>query len=62
MQAATIYIRRSRGVMVVAATGRTGRGQTYVKGSVALTCKSISDPKFKGEMAAAVAQLLNSEA
>lgn len=62
MEAASIIVRKSRGLMVVQATGRTGRGQTFIKGSVFLSVKSMSDPKFKGELQAAVDQLLSSVA
>ena len=62
MQAATIIVRRSRGKLTVFATGRTGRGQSFIKGSVPLEAKSMTDKNFKREMVAAVEQLLNSEA
>lgn len=62
MEAATVEIRRSRGKLIVQATGRTARGQRYIKGSVPLTVKSMADPNFKREMAAAVEQLLDSGA
>lgn len=62
MQAATIIVRRSRGGLIVQATGRTGRGQSYIKSSEALSVKSMSDPKFKAELAAAINKLLGSAA
>lgn len=62
MQAASIIVRKSRGLLVVQATGRTERGQSFIKGSVPLTVKTMSDPKFKGELATAVDQLLGSGA
>lgn len=62
MQAATIIVRHSRDGLVVQATGRTPRGQTFIKGHEKLKAKSIRDKKFKEEMAAAVEKLLNSEA
>lgn len=57
-EAASIVVRKSRGLLVVQATGRTGRGQSFIKGHVLLSVKSMSDPKFKGELKAAVDQLL----
>ena len=61
MDVASINVTKAHGVMVVQATGRTGRGQRYIKAQIPLSVKSIRDPKFKSEMAAAVKQLLNSE-
>ena len=62
MQAATIIVRKTRGVMYVYATGRTPTGQKFLKGQVALKSKSMTDPKFKEEMSAAVEKLLGSGA
>lgn len=62
MQAASIIVRRQRGVLVVQATGRTGRGQAFIKATIPLTVTSMGDPKFKAELGAAVFQLLVSEA
>jgi len=62
MEAATIIVRKSRGVLVVQATGRTGRGQSFIKGAAPLKVKSMRDPNFKAELSAAVDKLLNSEA
>jgi hypothetical protein len=62
MEAATLEIRRSRGDLVVIATGRTGRGQRYVKGVEPIKAKETSDPDFKSEMSAAVNKLLEREA
>lgn len=62
MQAAAIYIRRSRGGLVVAAIGRTDRGQSYIKGSRNLKVKSMGDKDFKGQMKTAVDELLGSDA
>ena len=62
MQAATITLRRSRGVLVVQATGLTNKGQKYLKGQVPLKARTTNDPDFKNEIAAAVTKLLESEA
>lgn len=62
MEAATIIVRKARGGLVVQATGRTGKGQRFIKGSEVLKVKSIADKNFKAEMAAAVEKLLNSDA
>lgn len=60
MEVASIDVRRQHGVLVVQATGRTAKGQRYIKGSIPLTVKSARDPKFKAEMTAAVEELLGS--
>lgn len=62
MEAATIEVKRDHGKLTVIATGRTPRGQKYIKAKKALSVKSSKDKKFKEEMAAAVAELLGSEA
>lgn len=62
MKAATIIIRRSRGKLVVQATGQTARGQKYIKGTESIKSKKMHDKKFKEDMATAVAQLLGNEA
>lgn len=62
MQAAQIAVKKERGVMVVNAMGRTPSGRPYIKASKTLTVTSITDKKFKDEMAAAVKELLDSEA
>lgn len=62
MQAAQIGIKMQRGKVTVFAFGRTERGQKFIKGYVPLKVSSIGDPKFKKEMAAAVASLLGSAA
>ena len=61
MEAATIIVRKTRGGLVVQATGRTGKGQKFIKGQEGLKVKSISDKNFKAEMAAAVEKLLSSD-
>jgi hypothetical protein len=62
MEAATVEIRRSRGDLVVTATGRTGKGQRYVKGVEVIKAQSTSDPNFKSELSAAVNKLFEREA
>lgn len=62
MQAATILVRKTRGVLYVYATGQTNSGQKFLKGQVALKAKTMRDPNFKAEMAAAVTKLLGNEA
>jgi len=62
MQAATIEVKRYHGKMEVRVTGRTGRGQSFIKDRRVLNIDSMSDPKFKPEMTAAVKEMLGSEA
>lgn len=54
-----IEVKRSRGTMVVTATGQTPRGQKYLKQSIPLKVKSPADPDFKGELSAAVSELMH---
>lgn len=58
MNASRIDVKISKGKVVVTAKGKTERGQSFIKGSQALQVETISDPKFKAEMAAAVTELL----
>ena len=53
----TVEVRKRHGVMVVVALGRTPRGQKYIKKELKLKAKSSQDPKFKAELATAVAEL-----
>lgn len=62
MQAYAIYIKRSRGGLVVAAVGRTDRGQSYLKGSRKLKAKTIGDPDYKQQVKAAVDELIGNDA
>jgi hypothetical protein len=62
MQTAKIVVRMSRGKLCVYATGRTGRGQRFIKAVRELNVTSISDKNFKAEMSQAVTELLESGA
>jgi hypothetical protein len=54
---ATIHVRRSQGKLKVIGMGQTPRGQAYIKRTEVLEVKTPADPKYKGEMAAAVEKL-----
>jgi len=60
MHSSQIIIKKTRGKIAVQAMGQTPRGQAYIKAATLLNVTSITDPKFKKEMAAAVAKLLDS--
>lgn len=62
MQAAKLEVKEEGGQLVILAIGRTGRGISFVKSSKALQVKTIADKNFKTEMAAAVIEMLGSEA
>lgn len=62
MEVASVEVIRKRGTLIVQATGRTPRGQRYIKGELPLAAKTMKDPNFKRELATAMAQLLESEA
>lgn len=62
MQATAIEVRMHRGRVIIQAIGRNPKGQRYIKGTVALKVKTISDPNFKGQMSAAVQELLDRDA
>lgn len=61
-EAARFEVKRSRGGLVVRAIGRTERGQKYIKKSIPIAARTIADQKFKSEMAAAIAQMFDSDA
>ena len=60
MEAAKIEARMAKGTVVIYATGRTGRGQSYVKAYRALKVHRIGDKSFKEEMTRAVEEMLGS--
>lgn len=60
-QAAQIAVKRERGMLVVQAIGLTPRGQKYIKGSAPIAAKSMRDPDYKAQVAAAIKQLLESD-
>lgn len=62
MQASAIEVKIRRDELIVQAIGRNAKGQRYIKGSIPLKAKKISDPNFKAEMEAAVIKLLESDA
>lgn len=53
----TVQVKRSKGILVVQGLGKTPRGQKFIRGLVPLKVKSMSDPEFKSELAAAVEKL-----
>lgn len=61
MQVSTVEVKMARGQVVIQANGRTPTGRKFIKASRPLKCQSISDPKFKAEMAAVVNELLESD-
>lgn len=61
MLAATVIVRQSRGTLIVQATGRTGKGVSFIKGTEKLTAKTLGDPDFKGELKTAIGKLLSSD-
>jgi hypothetical protein len=58
MKAATVEVKQYHGRVIVYTTGRTGRGQSFIKDKRILGCKSMADKKFKAEMAQAVVEML----
>ena len=56
----TIQVKRMRGKLVVIGMGKTGRGQAYIKRSVPIAAKRMTDPNYKSDLAAAVAELFAS--
>lgn len=61
MEAARIEVRKHGNKVSVWATGRTERGQSFIKGTRELKVTSMSDKNFKDEMAQAVKELLGTE-
>ncbi len=57
-----IRFKKERGKMVVQALGRTARGQRYIKQTIEIKAAGPTDPAFKGELSAAVIELLRSPA
>lgn len=62
MDAATIEVRKAKGMVIVYVTGRTGRGQRFIKASKALGVSGIGDKNFKAEMTQAVVEMLGKTA
>jgi hypothetical protein len=55
---ASVHVRNVRGKLSVEAMGQTPRGQKYIKDEDVLATPKMADPKFKGELAAAITKLL----
>ena len=53
-----VHVKKERGVMVVVGRGQTPKGKAYIQARRALKVKSPSDPKFKDELAEAIALML----
>ena len=58
----TIQVKRMRGKVVLIGMGKTGRGQRYIKKTVAIDVKNMRSKDFKGQLATAVTKLYDSEA
>lgn len=58
----TIQVKRMRGEVVLMGMGKTGRGQRYIKKTVAIDVKNMRSKNFKGQLKTAVDKLFNSEA
>lgn len=58
----TIQVKEMRRQVVVIGMGKTGRGQRYIKKTVAIGVQNMRSKNFKGAMASAVAELFDSEA
>ena len=54
----TVHVRKKRNHIVVLAMSQTNRGQKYIRKHTRLEVSSMSDPKFKEELAAEVEKLL----
>lgn len=54
-----VQVRRLRGKLVVMGMGKTPRGTGFIKGTVPIQAKSISDPNFKSALATAIKTLFN---
>lgn len=57
-----VEVRRSRGVLVVNGLGKTPRGQRFIAKQVKLKATDMGSKEFKSELAAAVAEIIGSEA
>lgn len=55
----TIEVKKMRGKMAVIGLGKTPRGQNYIKKIEETSSTSPADPKFKEELATAVAKLFD---
>lgn len=53
-----IHVKKERGVLVVIGRGQTPKGKAYIRKQVKLTALAPSDPIFKGELAAAIMDIL----
>lgn len=54
---ASIEVRRQGNKTIVIGKGMTGRGQRYIKAHTTIDAESPRDPKYKSEIASAVAKL-----
>ncbi len=54
----TVEVRKARGKVVVQGLGRTPRGTKFIRKTTVLDVTDITDKKFKGEMTAAVNEML----
>ena len=57
----TIEIKRRKNGLRIQAVGQTPRGQRTLKAHVDIPAKTPSDPQFKGQMEAAVFELMGEE-
>lgn len=57
-----VHVKKVRDVMVVVGRGQTPRGKAYIKKRTALSVKAPSDPKFKGQLAFAIEEMLEESA
>lgn len=53
-----VHVRKQRGQLVVIGFGQSPRGQKFIRDYHSLEAASPADPKFKGELKAAVEKLL----
>lgn len=53
-----VEVRKQHGKIIVQGLGKTARGQRYIKTTVPIDAESMSDRKFKQELAAAVDEIL----
>lgn len=52
-----VEIKRSKGKLTLQGLGKTPRGQKFLAASVEIEAKGMDDPKFKAELAKAMAKL-----
>lgn len=53
----TVQVKRMKGKITVLAMGKTPKGQQFIREMRPLLATKVSDPDFKKELAAAVADL-----